>query len=51
MIDMVLDRREHRQMLADLISTLTNQSPAEVKAIEVEVTLPPTRGGLFGRRG
>jgi acetyl-CoA carboxylase carboxyl transferase subunit beta len=51
MIDMVLDRREHRQMLADLISTLTNQAPVEVKAVEVEVTPPPAKGGLFGRRG
>ncbi len=51
MIDMVLDRREHRQMLADLISTMTNQPAVEVKAIEVEVTPPPAKGGLFGRRG
>jgi acetyl-CoA carboxylase carboxyl transferase subunit beta len=51
MIDMVLDRREHRQMLADLISAMTNQSATEVKALEVQVTPPPSRGGLFGRRG
>ncbi len=51
MIDMVLDRREHRQMLADLISVLSNQAAVEVKAIEVQVTPPPVKPGLFGRRG
>jgi hypothetical protein len=30
---------------------LTNQAPVEVKAVEVEVTPPPAKGGLFGRRG
>lgn len=52
MIDMVLDRREHRQMLADLIGILINHASVEVKAIEVQVTPPPpAKGGLFGRRG
>jgi acetyl-CoA carboxylase carboxyl transferase subunit beta len=51
-MDTVLDRREHRQALVNVISMLTHQAKPELTPIEIQVEAPrPARGGLFGRRG
>jgi acetyl-CoA carboxylase carboxyl transferase subunit beta len=51
-MDIVLDRREHRQALVNIISTLMRQAKPEVTPIQIAVEPPkPARGGLFGRRG
>ena len=48
-IDMVVDRRNHRETLVGLISGLRNQPKPEPMPLEIKVP-PPPRTGLFGRR-
>jgi acetyl-CoA carboxylase carboxyl transferase subunit beta len=48
-IDMVVDRRQQRETLANLIAALRNQPKPEVAPLEIKVP-PPPRTGLFGRR-
>ncbi len=50
-IDVVLDRREHREALTNLIAMLTHQPKPEVAAIVIAVDAPKVSRGLFGRRG
>ena len=51
-IDAVIDRRQHREYLTQLIAMLTNQPRPEVAALVIQADPPkPPRGGLFGRRG
>jgi acetyl-CoA carboxylase carboxyl transferase subunit beta len=50
-MDVVLDRREHRQRLAHLIAMLTGRPEPEVEPVTIQTEPPkPPRGGLFGRR-
>jgi acetyl-CoA carboxylase carboxyl transferase subunit beta len=48
-IDMVVDRRQHRETLANLVSNLTGKPKPEVAPIEIKAPTP-SRPGLFGRR-
>jgi acetyl-CoA carboxylase carboxyl transferase subunit beta len=48
-IDMVVDRRQHRETLANLISNLTGKPKPEVAPIEIKAPTP-AKPGLFGRR-